>query len=77
MEKIILITGGQRSGKSTYAEKLALSLSPRPVYLATAHIWDEEFRERVAYTSCGADRNGPTSRRRNTSAGMMSPGAWC
>lgn len=47
MEKIILITGGQRSGKSTYAEKLALSLSPRPVYLATAHIWDEEFRERV------------------------------
>ena len=47
MEKIILITGGQRSGKSTYAEKLALSLSSHPVYLATAHIWDDEFRERV------------------------------
>jgi adenosylcobinamide kinase/adenosylcobinamide-phosphate guanylyltransferase len=26
---------------------LALSLSDRPVYLATAHIWDEEFRQRV------------------------------
>ena len=47
MKKIILITGGQRSGKSVYAEKLALSLSDNPVYLATAHIWDDEFKERV------------------------------
>lgn len=47
MKKIILITGGQRSGKSTKAEELALSLCPNPVYMATAHIWDEEFRERV------------------------------
>ena len=42
-----MITGGQRSGKSQYAEKLALSLSDNPVYMATAHIWDEEFRNRV------------------------------
>ena len=47
MKKIILITGGQRSGKSTKAEELALSLSDNPVYLATAHIWDDEFRKRV------------------------------
>ncbi|MBQ9651641.1 MAG: bifunctional adenosylcobinamide kinase/adenosylcobinamide-phosphate guanylyltransferase [Prevotella sp.] len=47
MKRIILITGGQRSGKSAYAESLALSLSDCPVYLATAHIWDEEFRNRV------------------------------
>ena len=47
MKKIILITGGQRSGKSQKAEHLALSLSDNPVYLATAHIWDDEFRERV------------------------------
>jgi adenosylcobinamide kinase/adenosylcobinamide-phosphate guanylyltransferase len=47
MKKIILITGGQRSGKSMYAEQLALRLSPNPVYVATAHIWDEEFRQRV------------------------------
>ena len=47
MKKIILITGGQRSGKSEYAERLALSLSPHPVYMATAHVWDEEFRRRV------------------------------
>lgn len=47
MKRIILITGGARSGKSTHAEKLALSLSPNPIYLATARIWDEEFRQRV------------------------------
>ena len=47
MRKIILITGGQRSGKSKYAEELALSLADNPVYVATAHVWDEEFRERV------------------------------
>ena len=47
MKRIILITGGARSGKSSHAEKLALSLSPTPVYLATARIWDEEFRQRV------------------------------
>ena len=47
MRKMILITGGQRSGKSSKAEQLALSLSPNPVYMATAHIWDDEFRERV------------------------------
>lgn len=47
MGRIILITGGARSGKSSYAEKLALSLSPNPIYLATARIWDEEFRKRV------------------------------
>ena len=47
MKRIILSTGGARSGKSSYAEKLALSLSPNPVYMATARVWDEEFRQRV------------------------------
>ncbi len=47
MRKIILITGGARSGKSTYAERLALSLSASPVYMATARITDEEFAQRV------------------------------
>lgn len=56
MKRIILITGGARSGKSTYAEKLALSLSPNPVYLATARIWDEEFRQRVIRHQ---ERRGP------------------
>ena len=56
MKKIILITGGQRSGKSTKAEQLALSLSSNPVYLATAHVWDDEFRIRVQKHQ---ERRGP------------------
>ncbi len=48
MARIILITGGQRSGKSQYAERLALQMSPQPVYMATAHVWDDEFAQRVA-----------------------------
>ena len=56
MRKIILITGGQRSGKSQQAERLALSLSQNPIYLATAHIWDEEFRQRVTIHQ---QRRGP------------------
>lgn len=46
-KSIILITGGQRSGKSSYAQKLALSLSANPVYLATSRIWDEEHKKRI------------------------------
>ena len=56
MSKIILITGGQRSGKSRQAEELALSLAGNPVYVATAHVWDEEFRERVRRHQ---ERRGP------------------
>lgn len=47
MNKIILITGGQRSGKSTYAEQLALQLSNNPLYVATSRIWDKEHEERI------------------------------
>ena len=56
MRTIIMITGGQRSGKSEKAEEMALSLSPCPVYVATAHIWDDEFRERVRRHQ---ERRGP------------------
>lgn len=44
---ITLITGGTRSGKSKEAERRALALSPRPTYLATATIQDEEMADRV------------------------------
>ena len=46
-KKIILITGGQRSGKSSYAQKIALSLSANPIYLATSAVWDEEHHQRI------------------------------
>ena len=56
MTRVLLITGGQRSGKSQYAEQLALSLSPNPIYVATARVFDEEIRPRVALHQA---RRGP------------------
>lgn len=46
-EKLIFVTGGCRSGKSEFAEQLALA-APEPVYyLATGLVTDEEMEERV------------------------------
>jgi adenosylcobinamide kinase/adenosylcobinamide-phosphate guanylyltransferase len=47
MAQITFITGGQRSGKSSFAQRLAEDKSESPIYLATAHIWDEDFKSRV------------------------------
>lgn len=44
---IYFITGGERSGKSKYAQKLALELSKYPVYIATSRLWDKDFKKRV------------------------------
>lgn len=44
---IYLITGGERSGKSSYAQKLALELSNSPLYVATARKWDSDFQNRI------------------------------
>ena len=44
MAEIILVTGGARSGKSTFAEKLALRLgNNHAAYIATAQIFDKEM----------------------------------
>lgn len=45
---ILLITGGARSGKSSYAERRVAELPGRPCYIATAEIFDVEMAERVA-----------------------------
>lgn len=42
-----MVTGGQRSGKSVFAEQLALIMSAHPTYFATARVLDEEMRKRV------------------------------
>jgi Adenosyl cobinamide kinase/adenosyl cobinamide phosphate guanylyltransferase len=44
----ILVTGGARSGKSSFSEKLAARLGEQGVYIATSRIWDEEMAERIA-----------------------------
>ncbi len=46
--EIILVTGGARSGKSVFAERYAAAHGKRIAYIATAQIFDEEMRYRVA-----------------------------
>ena len=45
--RLTFITGGARSGKSRYAQLLALQQSQQPLYIATARVWDADFMERI------------------------------
>lgn len=45
--RIILITGGARSGKSTFAEEMAVKLGRRVLYIATSIPFDSEMKDRV------------------------------
>lgn len=45
--KLILVTGGARSGKSTFAENYARDASKRVIYIASAAGDDEEMRRRI------------------------------
>jgi len=47
LAKILFITGGTRSGKSSYAMSQALRLSDNPIYVATARCWDKDFEKRI------------------------------
>jgi adenosylcobinamide kinase/adenosylcobinamide-phosphate guanylyltransferase len=44
---IVLVTGGARSGKSRYAQQRAKHLTNNPVYVATARVWDDDFKARI------------------------------
>jgi adenosylcobinamide kinase/adenosylcobinamide-phosphate guanylyltransferase len=48
MGELVLILGGARSGKSTYAQNLALEIGgPSVVLVATAEARDDEMRQRI------------------------------
>jgi len=46
-KKIIFITGGARSGKSTHTLKDASKLAGKKAYIATAEALDKEMRDRI------------------------------
>lgn len=45
--KLVLVTGGARSGKSEFAERYIKAYSKKSAYIATAEILDEEMKQRV------------------------------
>lgn len=47
MGKLILVTGGARSGKSSFAEQLVAEQGTSVAYIATAQIFDAEMEYRV------------------------------
>lgn len=47
MHKIVLVTGGCRSGKSRFAQRLAEKAGEKRLYVATAPVSDAEMEERV------------------------------
>ena len=47
MGKLTLVTGGARSGKSSFAERLAGEHGGKVVYIATAIVFDDEMTDRV------------------------------
>ena len=44
---IYYISGGERSGKSAYAQNLALSLTNTPKYIATSRHWGGNHEDRI------------------------------
>ena len=53
MTRHVLVLGGARSGKTAFAERLAMRGGSRPAYLATAQVLDGEMRDRVASHQAG------------------------
>lgn len=47
--RLTFLLGGARSGKSAHAEQLATALPAPWIYFATAELYDDEMRERVAH----------------------------
>ncbi|MBP2654511.1 MAG: Adenosylcobinamide-phosphate guanylyltransferase [Firmicutes bacterium] len=46
--KIVLVTGGARSGKSSFAERYVTGLGTKVAYIATAQVLDDEMAQRVS-----------------------------
>jgi adenosylcobinamide kinase/adenosylcobinamide-phosphate guanylyltransferase len=68
---LYFITGGERSGKSRYAQQLALGLSDSPVYVATARKWDADFEQRIMHHQNERDSRWTTLEEEKRLSGLM------
>jgi len=58
--KLVLILGGARSGKSSHAQQMALDLGgPDVLFVATAEAYDDEMRVRIAAHQAGRPAGVP------------------
>lgn len=48
MSRLVLVTGGARSGKSSFAQEMAMAHGDRVAYVATAEARDREMTRRIA-----------------------------
>lgn len=60
LPRLILVIGGARSGKSTYAEALLAAFPPPWIYVATAEAFDDEMRARIAHHRTRRDERWQT-----------------
>ena len=58
MARLILVTGGGRSGKSRYAQELAEAQRGKKTYLATCPPLDDEMRERIRRHQAARETRG-------------------
>ncbi|HAJ26832.1 MAG TPA: bifunctional adenosylcobinamide kinase/adenosylcobinamide-phosphate guanylyltransferase [Syntrophus sp. (in: bacteria)] len=77
MAQIVVITGGSRSGKSTFAQQLAESLSETRTYLATCPVIDGEMADRIEkHRRDRQDRHWHTIEEEIDLAGALGQAAW-
>ena len=77
MAEIILVTGGSRSGKSTFAQQLAESISETRTSLATCPVIDREMADRVEkHRRDRQDRHWHTVEEETDLAGILGQGVW-
>ena len=60
MSKLILVTGGARSGKSAYAEKCVQDIGGHIGYIATAKRTDADMEKRIAHHQASRPSEWPT-----------------
>jgi adenosylcobinamide kinase / adenosylcobinamide-phosphate guanylyltransferase len=73
MAEIVLVTGGCRSGKSAYAQRLAESLPPTRLFVATCPVTDDEMRRRIdQHRRARRDRGWETVEEQIDLAGVLS-----